>query len=398
MPNPGFQVRGFEFSSTSCGIKEEGLLDLALIYSRAPCTVAGTFTTNRFRAAPVLVTRERIAKGKAQAVIINSGNANAGTGDRGRKDSLLTASLLERRLKLPPGSALVCSTGRIGIPLPMDKIRRGIGPLVEGLSPYGYFQAARAMMTTDRHPKVVAARERMGGAEVNFLGIAKGAGMICPQMATMLSLLVTDLKIDRVPLMERFKRTVDLSFNRITVDGQRSTNDTAIIMANGLAENKALNGKELKRLEEVLSELHLALARAMVKDGEGATKLLEITVTQARNDKEAKRAAYAVGNSNLVKTAFFGEQLNWGRIVSALGASGINLDPHRVRIWIGGVKVVEGGARVSSTAEKRATHLLKGDEIKILISLGDGKGEAAVYASDMGFDYVRLNASYEGPV
>ena len=394
----GFEVSGFRWAGVPCGIKGLGQPDLALIFSDTPCQVAGLFTTNRVKGAPVILTQERVKKSKVQAVIINSGNANAGTGQRGIKDAQEMAARTARGLGISEEAVLVCSTGRIGEWLPMVKIRKGIGPLVSSLTSRGYREAAEAIRTTDRYPKIVGRRERFGGRWVNFLAICKGAGMIQPGLATMLSFMATDLRIGRRTLGTAVRKAVDESFNCISVDGQRSTNDTVLVMANGLAGNGPLEGNpvEEKRLQDLLTKMHLALAKAIIKDGEGASRLLEITVKGALSRTQAKKGAFAVANSSLVKTAFFGQQLNWGRIISALGAADIDLYPDRLDISIGGVKVVKGGVKVSAAAENKAARALKEDEIKVMVDLNMGEAQAGVFASDLTYDYVRLNASHEG--
>lgn len=396
----GFEVPGFKWAGISCGIKVPGQPDLALIFSQVPCRVAGLFTTNKVKGAAVIITRERVEKGQAQAVIINSGNANVGTGQRGMRDALEMAADTAKGLRIPEKSVLVCSTGRIGEWLPLANIRRGIGLLVSSLSSQGYRRAAEAIRTTDRYPKMVAGRERFGGKWVNFLAICKGAGMIHPELATMLSFMATDLSIGRRALVRAVRKAVDESFNCISVDGQRSTSDTVLVMANGLAGNRALEGNpsEEKRLGDLLTRMHLALAKAIIKDGEGASRLLEITVKGALSRAQAKKGAFAVANSSLVKTAFFGQQLNWGRIISALGAADIYVFPERIDMSIGGIKVVKGGVKVSAAAEKRAAPALKKDEVKVMVNLNMGEAQARVYASDLTYDYVRLNASHEGPL
>lgn len=391
-----FQVPGFSWSGIPCGIKDSGQPDLALIFSEVSCTGVGLFTTNVFKAAPVELTRKQLANGRAQAVIINSGNANAATGPQGMQAAASMADLAAARLRVAPGVVLVCSTGRIGLPLPMGKIRAGMARLASSLSPLGYKAAAEAIMTTDQYPKLAAGRLTLGGKRASFLAVAKGAGMIRPDMATMLSFTVTDLKVSREVLKRSFKAAVDASYNCITVDGQQSTNDTVLIMANGLAGNRPLKRpEELDRLSRLLARMHLALAKSIVRDGEGASKLLYIRVAGAASAAQAKRAAYAVGDSSLVKAAFFGEQLNWGRIVSAIGAAGIKIVPEKVDVWIGGRKVVRGGVAVSRERERQAAVALKQDEVELIVNLNIADDEACVYASDLTYDYVSLNAGHE---
>ncbi len=391
-----FQVPGFKWSGVACGVKDPGQLDLALIFSETPCTGVGFFTTNKIKAAPVLLTRKRLADGRAQAVIINSGNANAATGRRGIQAASSMAGWAAERLGVPPGRMLVCSTGRIGLALPLVPIRAGIGPLASSVSAFGYRDAAEAIRTTDQYAKLVAAGLTLGGKRARFLALAKGAGMIKPGLATMLSFTVTDLNVGREVLRRSFKEAVDASYNCITVDGQQSTNDTVLIMANGLAGNRPpQRPEELSKLSRLLARMHLALAKSIVRDGEGASKLLHIRVVGAASAAQARRAAYAVGESSLVKAAFFGEQLNWGRIVSALGATAIRIVPEGIDVRIGGRKVVRGGTGISLDRERAAARALKRDEIEVMIDLNIADGEANVYASDLTYDYVKLNAGHE---
>jgi glutamate N-acetyltransferase/amino-acid N-acetyltransferase len=320
-----YAVPGFLANGISAGIKEQGRKDLALIFSEVPARAAGVFTTNCFKAAPVLVDMERMSAGAAQAIVTNSGNANAATGERGYRDALAMSRAASKELKISEDLVLVASTGVIGHSLPLEIIERGMEPLVAGLRRDGIPDAEAAMMTTDRFPKMSCRKGLIGSREVTLCGIAKGAGMIQPNMATMLAYLMTDADIDGEALHAVFSEGIAQSFNAITVDGCMSTNDTALILANGRAGNRQIRrrSREYAPFREMLSTVLDDLCRGMVRDGEGATKLIELVVDGARTRGEARRVAYAVANSTLVKTAFYGGDPNWGRIISAAGSIGI---------------------------------------------------------------------------
>ncbi len=388
----GFSVQGFRASGISCGIKGKGLKDLALIYSERPATVAGLFTTNRVKAAPVLLDMERIRGGAAQAIIVNSGNANACTGRKGLEDAREMAGLVAARAGIDEGLVLVASTGVIGEPLPMERIRSGMLPLFEALSEDGWDDAARAIMTTDTRPKVFFGKKRIGDDDVPLLGIAKGAGMIMPNMATMLAFFVTDAGIDREALQEMLGESVERTFNRITVDGEMSTNDTVLILANGMG--RRLEGKDYSSFKELLMEGCETLSRLIVEDGEGATKIVEVEVRGAFNEGDAKRAAFRIANSLLVKTAIYGCDPNWGRIMAALGSVLEDLEEERVRIEIMGLPVVEGGMASPERNEERLREAMGGRRVHILVDLGLGSGEARVLTTDLTPEYVHINAAY----
>jgi len=390
------RIPGFKFSGVSSGIKEKARLDLALIRSNPPATVVGCFTQNKVQAAPVVVSQRNIRSSLCSAVIINSGNANACTGTRGLRDAETMVRVTARALGVPTRQVLVCSTGKIGVPLPIGKISGAIPKAASSLSPGHFMQAARAILTTDRGPKTAFFKGRIGGRQFLLAGFAKGAGMIEPHMATMLAFIMTDLRIGRPLLQQILKRVVDQTFNRITVDGDSSTNDTALLLANGLAGNAPLRSgsRETKKFEEALCRVMEQLAFRMVEDGEGATKRVKIEVKGAKSAAEAREIAYTIGRSPLVKTSFFGEDPNWGRVIAAAGRSGATLDPRLVDIYYEEVPVVRRGRPVGKTAEEKAKRAMKKRCFNVTVSLNVGDGDFWIWASDLTVNYVKLNAEY----
>jgi len=390
------KVRGFRFSAVEAAVKKPGRLDLALILSEVPAAVAAVFTTNRVKAAPVLLSMQHAAGGAVRALVVNSGNANACTGAQGMADAAETARLVAVGCGIPENTVLVASTGVIGKQLPMERIRAAIPALVNAAASRSMEEVARAIMTTDTFPKLESRQAEAGGKCYSIAGVAKGSGMIMPNMATMLSFLVTDAAVDRVFLDKAFRRAVDSSFNIITVDGDTSTNDMASIMANGMAGNAPIRegSPEAAVFENLLSGILLSLAKQIVLDGEGATKLVEIHVRGAVNEADAKRAAMAVANSLLVKTAFFGQDANWGRILAAVGYSGAEIDQDRACLSFDDVLMVRDGIFVGGDAEARGTEILKKREFSVTIDLKLGDGNAVVFTSDLSHDYVTINADY----
>ncbi|MCD5401650.1 bifunctional glutamate N-acetyltransferase/amino-acid acetyltransferase ArgJ, partial [candidate division NPL-UPA2 bacterium] len=336
--------RGFKAAGIKCGLKKNKK-DLAMFCSEVPARAIALFTTNRIWAAPLKITREHLRDGRAQAVIINSGNANACTGKKGLDNARLMTELTARNLKIKERDVLIASTGIIGRPLPMDKISQGIKGLAKRLEEEGGLSAAEAIMTTDTFPKEKAVKIRVKGKEVFIGGMAKGAGMISPHLATMLSFITTDALIAKRALRKTLKDSVAKSFNMITIDRDMSTNDMVVILANGLAKNEEIEEGErsLQIFREALDFVTLSLARMIVADGEGATKFVEIKVKNAQSSQEAKKAAHSIANSILVKTALFGEDANWGRIMVALGQAGIKLKEERVNIRLGRKTIVKDG-------------------------------------------------------
>lgn len=387
-------VRGFRFSVTEASIKRPGRKDLALIYSESVSAMAGLFTRNKVKAAPVRLDMKRIKSGKGQAIIVNSGNANACTGARGLKDAETMAELVAKGLGLKEELVYVCSTGVIGTLMPMERIRASIPSLIRGLGQHGIGDVASAIMTTDTFPKLVERDLKIGRATAKIAGICKGAGMIRPDMATMLCFILTDINITHPSLNRALQNAVIASFNRITIDGDMSTNDTVLAMANGESGNKVIveGSRGYRVFESALSEVTDELSRMIIKDGEGATKIVEITVKNAKNDREARKAAYSVANSLLVKTAIYGNDANWGRIMASLGYSGIMLKEKNIDIYINGIKIVSKG--LGTGKDKDPDRIFKDKEVKILIDLRIGKGSATVLTCDLSEDYVKINAEY----
>ena len=395
MTQKEIKVPGFLASGVSAGIKETGAKDLSLIYSEKPARAAGVFTTNAFPAAPVVVSRQRVRRGYAQAILTNSGNANAATGEDGYFDALAMGSALSRCMNIEEDYVLVSSTGVIGHRLPLDEIRKGIPKLVAGLHPEGIRDAEEAIMTTDRYPKLSIRKRMIGGREITACGMAKGAGMLQPHMATMLAYVMTDADIDAKALDLAFRYGVERSFNAISVDGCMSTNDTTLVLANGMAGNRQIEerGHDFIAFRGLLTEVMTELARDMVRDGEGATKLLEITVEGARTVGEARKMAYAIANSNLVKTAFYGGDPNWGRIIAAAGAVGVPLSVDYVELSFDGVSLFRQGLKTRGN-EEMLKEIMSREEIKVLFRAGRGKKSFRVFASDLGFEYIKINAHY----
>jgi len=385
----------FLANGISVGIKEEGRKDLGLIFSEVPASVAGVFTTNCFKAAPVLVDMERVSSGTTQAILTNSGNANAATGEGGYRDALAMSRAASKGLHIADDLVMVASTGVIGHPLPLEKIKNGAGMLVSGLHAGGIPDAEQAMMTTDRFPKMSCRKAIIGSREVTLCGIAKGAGMIQPNMATMLAYLMTDADIETAALRAVFMEGVAQSFNAISVDGCMSTNGTALILANGRACNRTVRrrSRELAPFRGMLFAVLNELCREMVRDGEGATKLIELVVEGARTETEARRVAYAVANSNLVKTAFYGGDPNWGRIISAAGSLGIPLPVNDVRLFFEEVCLFSAGQGTTPPADRVAA-IMAQDAIRVRLELGMGSKSFRIYTSDLSFEYVKINAHY----
>jgi glutamate N-acetyltransferase/amino-acid N-acetyltransferase len=388
---PGYKVWGIH-----CGIKKTDKKDLALIVSDREAAVAGVFTRNRVKAASVVLDMAKAKNGKGQVIIANSGCANACTGKQGFADAKETAEIAATELGVRADQVYVASTGVIGEPLPVPRIRTGIATAVGLLSPAGWGQAAEAIMTTDIYPKIAAVSEEIGGKTVTVAGIAKGSGMIHPDMATMLCFIVTDAAVPSPMLRKMLAASLEQSFNMITVDGDTSTNDLVLVMANGAAGNRkpAPGSKEARKFQACLDEVTRSLAMQIVKDGEGATKFVEVTVRGAKNPAEAKRAAMAIARSYLVKTALFGEDANWGRIMAVLGSCGVEMEESRTDITFGKAKLVEKGVTTGKQAEKEATAALKQREVHVGVELHKGKGDATVWTCDLSYEYVKINAAY----
>lgn len=388
-------VEGFAAAGTFAGVKKVERPDLALIFSDTVCNVAGVFTRNRFPAPPILLDRKHLRKRKGQAIIANSGNANAFTGERGYRDAEAMAEAAARALTIPIESVYVASTGVIGEFLPIEKITGAVPRLVSQLSQNGGRAAAEAIMTTDTFSKEVAFAGEVGRQRVHVGGIAKGSGMIHPNMATMLAFLTTDAAIQPRLLQEALRQAVDRSFNCTTVDGDTSTNDMVLCFANGRRGKEIRSkGAAYHQFVSLLEAACLSLAKMIVRDGEGATKMVEIKVTGARSDSAARRIAESIACSNLVKTAFFGQDANWGRIVAAIGNAGVPVDPEEIDLSFGPVPLVRKGVYQGKEAESKVAALLKQREIELGIGLHSGKGRATFWMSDLSFDYVKINAAY----
>ena len=391
-----FKVNGFLFSGISAGIKKNGKRDLGLIYSDVPAKVAGLFTTNAVKAASVQLNLRRIKEGICQAVVVNSGNANACTGAQGLRDASRISSLVAKRMGLKEKLVFTASTGVIGVPLPMKKIEERVPELIEALSPKGWMNTVESIMTTDTFPKVEVATCRIKGKQVKLCGMVKGAGMIRPDLATMLSFLVTDANFGTPLLQRMLKKAVEESYNRITVDGENSTNDTVLLLANGKAGHCSLKivDRDADIFQSMLSEVCQNLAKSVVKDGEGATKFFEVLIRGARNKEDAKQAAYTVAHSPLVKTAFFGEDANWGRILCALGHSGARINPNRIDVFFNNTPIVKNGVGVNPRSEEKAAKVIKKKSFKVIVDLNQGESQFSVLTTDLSLDYVKINASY----
>ncbi|HEY7536045.1 MAG TPA: bifunctional glutamate N-acetyltransferase/amino-acid acetyltransferase ArgJ [Thermodesulfobacteriota bacterium] len=388
------KIPGFLGCGISSGIKKTGRKDLGLIFSNVPAKVAGVFTTNVVKAAPVILGIERVKGGQCQAVIINSGNANVGTGKRGLKDATLTTKLVAQELRIKESLVIPSSTGVIGVYLDMEKITKAVPELVSNLSEDGFLDTAEAIMTTDKFPKYAQAQMKIDGKTGTLCAIGKGAGMIAPQMATMLCFILTDIDIDVKTQKRALKNAVDVSFNKIIVDGDTSTNDTVIMLSNGVLGNKPIKegDRDYIKFQKILSELTTEIAEMIVRDGEGATKVVKIIVKRARTKRDAENIARTIGSSLLVKTALYGEDANWGRVLAAAGRAGVKFNPLKVDLYFGDYKVVRNGAEIMD--ESKVNHILKQPSFPITLDLKNGKFSSFVIASDITIDYLKLNAQY----
>jgi len=382
-------VAGFRFAGLSAGLKASGKKDLGLILADAPVVVAGSFTRSRAAAAPVIVCRRRLRNGSCVGVVVNSGNANACTGAKGMEDALRTTKSLASELGVKSSQLMVCSTGVIGAPLPMERLLTGVGKLQGSLSndPTDF---ADSILTTDTCRKMVRVSAVVGGKTVTVLGVAKGSGMIMPNMATMLAFLCTDAVVDAKSLSRICKRSVEASFNAITVDGETSTNDTAMVFASGLAGNK----DDEEGLALLIEKAMVWLAKAIVEDGEGAHHLVELRVKGGMSSKQADQVARKIANSPLVKTALHGQDPNWGRIVSAAATAGEKVDPERFDLRIAGVPILKAGKWCGPDAEARARKGMARSKYAIELDLKLGTAERRMWTCDLSADYVRINANY----
>lgn len=389
--------QGFVAGVTAAGIKYPDRYDLALLVSEEPAVAAGVFTTNKYAAAPVQVSKKYLqAAGVYRGVVVNSGCANACTGEQGITNAILMTKMAAQAVGCQPEEILVASTGVIGTDLPMDKVQQGILEAGQMLSAEGGRLAAKAIMTTDTRVKEVALQIELDGKKVFLGGMAKGSGMIHPNMATMLGFITTDAAISSACLQEALRRANEESFNMVTVDGDTSTNDTVVVLANGRAGNtllEDLNSPDYQLFCEALKEVCQILAKMIAGDGEGATKLLEVCVVNAPSLGDACKAARAVAGSNLVKAALFGEDANWGRIICALGYSEAQFNPATVDIYLGDLQVARNGAGIDFD-EKAAGMILTEKEIRIIIDLHAGDYAAKAWGCDLSYEYVKINADY----
>lgn len=384
--------RGFKSAGVYCGIKKPGLLDLALIVSETEASVAGVFTTNRVCAAPVRWSKQVVAGGRARAIIVNSGNANCLTGEQGERDAQRMAELVAKRLNCEPTQVVVASTGVIGVPLPMNAIESGVGLLFERLSDGDDRTTADAILTTDNASKRASLEVATPAGPVRLGAIAKGAGMIAPNMATMLAIITTDALICPEHLHLCLKRVVDRTFNRITVDGDTSTNDMVVALANG-ASGVEVSGESLQAFEAGLYEVCEYLAKRIVKDGEGASRIFEVRVSGAVDDDAALQIARTIAESLLVKTAIHGGDPNWGRIIAAAGRAGVPIDVNRAELSLQGVPVFKNGQPADYDERALAEKMLT-DEVTITLELHAGEGNARFWSSDLTAEYVKINAHY----
>lgn len=390
--NMGITVaKGFKASGVACGLKKTGALDLAMLASDEDCAAAGVFTTNRVKAAPVLYDKEILSQNRSaiRAVIINSGCANACTGDVGLNDTRETARAAAGALGCRSEQVLVLSTGVIGVRLNMDKIHAGIANASKYLSSEGGNDASKAIMTTDTRQKLSA----ISNLPYAIGGMAKGAGMIHPNMATLLSIITTDAKISAEHLDQSLRIAVNQSFNRISVDGDMSTNDTLLVLANGASGIEIKSDKEIEKFTSALTQVAQDLAKQIARDGEGATKFVELLVSGAPEENAAVRVAKAIANSPLVKTAIYGADANWGRVVCAAGYSGVPVEPAKMRLWFGDVQVFANGTP-TNYREEDSTAAISGADVSIRLDLGMGDASTTVWTCDLSHDYVTINGKY----
>jgi len=391
-------IPGFQFAGIHCGIKDNPRKkDLTLIYSEEPNTlIEGVFTTNKVTAAPVQVCKKSIKQGKAQLIVINSGVANACTGAQGLKDARETQKAAAKLFKLQKNQVMICSTGKIGEFLPMSKLKDGLVKAKDWLDSKSFLEAAKGIMTTDQFVKWGSVKGTIQGKKYTIAVMTKGAGMLRPDMATMLTFIVTDLCFDKNVLRTLFRNAINETLNRVTVDGDTSTNDTVFILANGRAANSPFEAESAagKQVAKQLHTLLTDMAKKITLDGEGATKCTKVIIRGAKDQKDAKKIAYAVGNSPLVKTALFGCDPNWGRIMAAVGYSGAKVKSEKISIAIGPYQVAVNGMNSRNYKAKDVSRYLKKKDVDITIDCAMGQAEFFVYASDLTYDYIHLNAEY----
>ena len=385
---------GYKLSGVASGLKKISNKDLGLIYSETPAAVAAIFTRNKIQAAPVQLDKERITSGVCQAIIANSGNANCCTGEQGMQDAVRMTQLAATGLEISEDLVLVSSTGVIGQLLAVHKIEAAMPELIHSLDSDGFKDFAEAIMTTDTVPKIVTRQGKLDGQTFFITAMAKGAGMIRPDMATMLCFVLSDVEATPEQLNRMLKPSADRSLNRLTIDGDTSTNDTTILMANGKSGAKIINADHEAVLQSVLDEVLIEISRQLVRDGEGVTKLVDIEVKGASTDDDALRIADTVAHSPLLKTAFFGEDANWGRIFMAVGRAGADINPDTIDVFFDDVMMVKDSFGCGDQAEKEATEVLKKPEFNLTIDLKMGNGHASMLTCDFSVDYVKINADY----
>ncbi len=387
--------KGFKAAGVKAGIKKSGNLDVALVYSEKEAAIAGVFTTNQVAAAPVYVSKDVVKNKKARAVVANAGCANACTGEEGMANAKKMAEIAANELGCDKNEVIVASTGIIGVQLPMDKMKAGIKAAVKGLSDESGQNAANAIITTDTKPKILATEVNIGGKSVRFGAMAKGSGMIHPNMATMLTFITTDLAIKQELLQEALSNITEVTFNMISVDGDMSTNDMVVVLANGEAGNDVIAEKnaDYDIFYNTLLSICQELSKQIAADGEGATKFLTINVTNAKTFKDAKTIAMSVAKSPLCKTAFFGQDPNWGRVICAVGYAGVPMNPEKVVVKFGDVPVYANGMGAKNDADA-LRKVMEAHDIEINIDMGEGNEKATVWSCDFSYEYVKINGEY----
>jgi glutamate N-acetyltransferase/amino-acid N-acetyltransferase len=390
-----YPIAGIRLNVTAAQIRKVGRNDLLLIEICAGAHTAAVFTRNAFCAAPVIVAKQHLAAIPARYLLINSGNANAGTGEQGLRDAQASCAHVAAQTRCQPQEVLPFSTGVIGEPLPVQKIAQALPELTQGLNADAWAQAAQAIMTTDTRPKIVSKQFNLCGKICAITGIAKGAGMIRPNMATMLSFIATDAAVSAAQLQSCLRHAMTLSFNRITIDGDMSTNDSCVLIATGKSNAVVKSNDDLQTLQDAVNAVCAELAQAIVRDGEGATKFISIEVMQGKNEEECLQVAYAIAHSPLVKTAFFASDPNWGRILAAVGYAGVeHLDISKIQIYLDEVCIVEHGGRAASYTEAQGQAVMQQTDITVRVQLGRGDAHATVWTCDLSHEYVRINAEY----
>ncbi|MCP3901187.1 MAG: bifunctional glutamate N-acetyltransferase/amino-acid acetyltransferase ArgJ [Desulfobacteraceae bacterium] len=387
-------MKGFKFHGINAGIKPDDKLDLGVIFSEKPAALAAVFTQNKIIAAPVIIGKDKLKNGVCQAVLVNSGNANCYTGERGLKDAINSSNMVAKAFEISEDFVIVSSTGVIGLPLPMGKFEKGVPLLIKEIDLGSIENFAKAILTTDKVTKTVITKDVINGNEFTITGIAKGSGMIKPDMATMLAFICTDINISSSVLQIVLKKSCDRSFNRISVDGDTSTNDTVLCLANGMSQASVENEDDITQFQASLDHVLFELSKKIVKDGEGATKLAKVIVKGAKSSEDAFRAAETIANSNLVKTALFGEDPNWGRIVAAAGRSGAEVVMDNIDLKFDDVMIVDKGKWCGKNAEAKANLVLKKNEYQIVLNLNIGQFEDYFLFCDFSHEYVTINADY----